>query len=214
MERIVFHLSLWLSLAGFCIWQFSKLDQKLNDLTALLSPPESSPISEPLLEPGEMKVEVGETTHAAVADTPDLQVIKICQGQVTKELVSENGETISTFMPRTIAFLRGNTGIPEIVATQATNLAASDFKSEFGTMTDPKYENFLVEAANLCLGTYTDIRQYELDFAKFREEIENDATAFISLDLDLRTADNHVTLYYKISDQIFQKDFSKLLNPI
>jgi len=229
MGRILFHLGLSLSLLSFCIWQFRQLNQKVDMLISQI------PVEQPLIETpiAEMPLPIGiEATETTLNLAPDLQIVKLCQGQTYRELISEANEPYSAAVSRTIAFIRGSVGNPEILAARVTNLSDAESVplkefgviSEFGNLDDlksiesvesqNKFEALLNEAADLCLGTYTDIKQYELDFAKFKDEIESGSTTYLSMDIDLKSPDTQVTLYYKLAGQILQKDLSGLLNPI
>jgi len=198
---------------------YLRIQEKLQSIE--LTHCESPQVAE-LKQPGEFPVP---ETYENPVD--ELKIIKICEGQTSRDLLDESGEKYSTAVPRTILFFNGGRHIPDIITARITSSQSSrDYGVAFehGALNDlraiqsPEFgsrlDSLMVEAADLCLGAYSDYRQYEVDFAALREEIESNATAYLALDFDIHSPETQVVLYYKLGAEIFQRDLSKLLNPI
>ena len=208
-------------IVGLGVFAYLNIENKLSQISSANSC-EASVTDVALKAPGEFPVDAKLEISAN-----ELKVVKICQGQMSRDMIDESGEKYSASVPRTILFLSAGNSTPDIITARITNAekvreygvafehgALNDLRSiqspEFGS----RFDSLLVEAADLCLGAYSDYRQYEVDFLRLREDIENQATAYLAMDFDIQSPDTQVSLYYKIGSDIFQRDVSKLLSPI
>lgn len=76
-----------------------------------------------------------------------------------------------------------------------------------------RYETLLQDAAEACIGS-PDEPDFDARSSEFMEEIEKNATAYVSFDVTIQNPEARVTVYYDMNGRIYSMDIPMELMPI
>ena len=178
---------------------------------------------------------------------PEVQVVRSCQGYLSRVTADENGEEVILRAPRSIFFISSPDGVPNIITARISNVQIHDVQiqlvsslsmfdandstlrehgilAEHGSISglraqdlelrQSRFQSLISEAAELCLGPIDDAAQLDIELAKFTEEINERASHYLSLDLDLQNPEAKISLYFELNGKFYRSDLPVDLRPI